>query len=153
MRGGILLAVDSNARAPPSRSFSSQSESLLCADHALFARAPLPLAGLRHDGTEVACAAEAALTDDAELQSIGIRRWKFQKALCDAAAAAGIVIKFSKRTELVEPRGDGSGYVDVRFADGTARTARLVIGADGVKSRCARRSWASSPRSSPASRA
>ena len=82
----------------------------------------------------MACAAEAALTDDAELQSIGIRRWKFQKALCDAAAAAGIVIKFSKRTELVEPRGDGSGYVDVRFADGTARTARLVIGADGVKS-------------------
>ena len=87
----------------------------------------------RHDGTEVACAQEAELTDEAELQSIGIRRWKFQKVLCDATEAAGIKITFAKRTELVEKRPDGT--CNVRFADGTNRTARLVIGADGVKSR------------------
>ena len=87
----------------------------------------------RHDGTEVACASEAELTDDPELQSIGIRRWKFQKALCDAAAAAGIQITFAKRTESVEPRDDGC--VNVKFADGSQRTARFVIGADGVKSK------------------
>ena len=41
------------------------------------------------------------LTDEAELQSIGIRRWKLQKALCDAAAEAGIKVTFAKRTERV----------------------------------------------------
>ena len=87
----------------------------------------------RHDGTEVACAREAELTDEAELQSLGIRRWKFQKALCDAAEAAGITVTFAKRTELVEPRANG--VCNVRFADGTSRSARLVIGADGVKSK------------------
>lgn len=87
----------------------------------------------RHDGTEVACAREDALTDEAELQSIGIRRWKLQKALFDAATAAGITVRFKMRTSGVEPRADGR--VDVSFADGTTRTARVVFGADGIKSK------------------
>ena len=45
----------------------------------------------RHDGTEVACAKEDVLTDDPELQSLGIRRWKLQKILLDAVAAAKVV--------------------------------------------------------------
>ena len=90
---------------------------------------------LRHDGTEVACAREDALTDDPELQSIGIRRWKLQKALFDAAVAAGIVVHFRKRTECVEPLEGPHGSVKVSFADGTCRKARVVFGADGLKSK------------------
>lgn len=88
---------------------------------------------LRHDGTEVACARESALTDEDDLQSIGIRRWKLQKALYDAAVAAGVQITFKARTESVTTREDG--LVDVAFASGATRTARLVIGADGLKSK------------------
>ena len=88
----------------------------------------------RHDGSEVACAREAELTDDPDLQSIGIRRWKLQKALCDASAAAGIVIHFGKRADKVEPKADGTGSV-LTFLDGTTRTAKIVFGADGLRSK------------------
>ena len=49
------------------------------------------------------------------------------------AEAAGIIVKFGKRTEQVQPRPDGTCVV--RFADGTMRCGKLVIGADGVKSK------------------
>lgn len=88
---------------------------------------------LRHDGSEVACAKESALTDDADLQSIGIRRWRLQKALLDAATTAGIVVRFQTRVEAVGA-ADTNG-VEVRFSDGRSRRARLVFGADGVKSK------------------
>ena len=88
----------------------------------------------RHDGSEVACAREAELTDDPDLQSIGIRRWKLQKALCDASAAAGIVIHFGKRADKVEPKADGTGSV-LTFLDGTTRTAKIVF----EPTACARR--------------
>ena len=89
----------------------------------------------RHDGSvRVACAREAELTDDPDLQSIGIRRWKLQKALCDASAAAGIVIHFGKRADKVEPKADGTGSV-LTFLDGTTRTAKIVFGADGLRSK------------------
>lgn len=87
----------------------------------------------RHDGTQVACARESELSDDPELQSLGIRRWRLQKVLFDATTAAGIKVHFKMRTEHVQPRADGT--VDVTFADGTSRTARVVFGADGLKSR------------------
>jgi len=89
---------------------------------------------LRHDGTEVACAREAELTADPDLQSIGIRRWKLQKTLFDAATAAGIHVRFGMRTDKAECLGDGR--VRCTFLDGTVRTAKLVFGADGVKSKC-----------------
>ena len=87
----------------------------------------------RHDGSEVACAREAELTSDPDLQSIGIRRWKLQKALCDASAAAGIAIHFGKRMEKVETRADGR--VTLTFLDGTSRTAKILFGADGQRSK------------------
>lgn len=87
----------------------------------------------RHDGTQVACASESELSSDPELQSIGIRRWRLQKALSDAVAAEGIVVRFRMRTEAVAPRADGR--VEVTFGDGTTRVARLVFGADGLKSK------------------
>jgi salicylate hydroxylase len=87
----------------------------------------------RHDGTQVACARESELSDDPELQSLGIRRWRLQKVLFDATTAAGIKVHFKMRTEHVQPRADGT--VDVTFADGTSRTVRVVFGADGLKSR------------------
>ncbi len=90
---------------------------------------------LRHDGTEVACAREDALVSEPELQSLGIRRWRLQRALFDAAAAAGIVVRFKKRAERVAPAADGFAGVDVTFADGARRRARVVFGADGLKSR------------------
>ena len=88
---------------------------------------------MRHDGTEVACAREDALVADPELQSLGIRRWRLQKVLMDATTAAGIAVHFKKRTERVEPRADGT--VHVAFADGAERVAKMVIGADGLKSK------------------
>ena len=87
----------------------------------------------RHDGTQVACARESELSDDPELQSLGIRRWRLQKVLFDATTAAGIKVHFKMRTEHVQPRADGT--IDVTFADGTSRTVRVVFGADGLKSR------------------
>lgn len=90
---------------------------------------------LRHDGTEVACAREDELCADQQLQSLGIRRWKLQKALCDFASAAGIDIQFGKRMENVGPRIDGKDGLTVTFADGSTRNARMVFGADGLKSK------------------
>ena len=89
----------------------------------------------RHDGTEVACASEEELCSEPDLQSLGIRRWKLQKALCDASAAAGIKIRFGMRTETVTPREDGADGLLVVFADGSKRNARVVFGADGLKSK------------------
>ena len=90
---------------------------------------------LRHDGTEVACAREKELCSDPQLQSLGIRRWKLQKALCDASSAAGVAIRFGMRTENVGPRTDGKEGLAVTFADGSTRNARVVFGADGLKSK------------------
>jgi len=87
----------------------------------------------RHDGTQVACARESELCDEPDLQSIGIRRWKLQKVLCDAAADAGIVVSFKMRAESVVKRADDR--VEVTFKDGSTRVARLVFGADGLKSK------------------
>jgi 2-polyprenyl-6-methoxyphenol hydroxylase-like FAD-dependent oxidoreductase len=91
----------------------------------------------RHDGTEVACAREAMLTpskeDDDELAPIGIRRWKLQRALCDACEKAGIHIVFSKHVESAVTQDDGK--VELTFADGDKTTADIVFGADGVKSK------------------
>jgi 2-polyprenyl-6-methoxyphenol hydroxylase-like FAD-dependent oxidoreductase len=88
---------------------------------------------MKHDGSEVACAKESVLSDDEALQSIGIRRWKLQRALFDAAVAAGIKVEFAKHIASVARRDDG--LVECTFHDGTTRVTELMFGADGVKSK------------------
>ena len=78
----------------------------------------------RHDGTEVACASEKELCSEPDLQSLGIRRWKLQKALCDASAAAGIKIRWHAHGDGA-PREDGRRTAQI-FADGLAcRACRI----------------------------
>jgi len=100
----------------------------------------------RHDGTEVACAKEALLTpsgkDTDELVPLGIRRWKFQKALYDACVDAGIVIHFNHAVKEVtmmtenDSNNNNDTYHTLSFwnQDYIVR-AKYVFGADGVKSR------------------
>lgn len=87
----------------------------------------------RHDGTEVAAAEELELCDgDEELASIGIRRWKLQKVLFNAAIEMGIPFHFKKGCKDVICRDDG--LTDVIFEDGTRRTTQLLFGCDGAHS-------------------
>lgn len=87
----------------------------------------------RHDGTEVAVAEENVLSDrDDSLQTIGIRRWRLQRVLYDAARRADIPIHFAKRTKSISSLPDGT--VEIIFEDGSKRTAHVVFGADGSKS-------------------
>lgn len=99
----------------------------------------------RHDGTEVAKADETKLVgpdgeteeDADDLQPIGLRRWKLQKILYQAVVDAGMPIHFNKQLESVEQRTEESRRTSVRlqFTDGTIRTTRLLLAADGSKSR------------------
>ena len=87
----------------------------------------------RHDGTQVMAAAEEVLSrGDEQLESMGIRRWRLQKALYDAVQEQGIPVHFSKETVNIVTRPDG--VVQVYFKDGTRRETQLLCGADGVKS-------------------
>ena len=43
--------------------------------------------------------------------------------------------KYDKRMENVGPRIDGKDGLTVTFADGSTRNARMVFGADGLKSK------------------
>jgi 2-polyprenyl-6-methoxyphenol hydroxylase-like FAD-dependent oxidoreductase len=59
----------------------------------------------RHDGTEIMTAQEEVLARGDEqppLESLGIRRWRLQKCLYEAAKAQGIPIHFEKETVNVE---------------------------------------------------
>ncbi|CAJ1945258.1 unnamed protein product [Cylindrotheca closterium] len=88
----------------------------------------------RHDGTEIAVASEDVLSaDDSELCSLGIRRWRLQKALYNAVKDAGIPLHFSKGISNVIERDDDD-RIQVVFADGTSRYTELLFGADGGKS-------------------
>ena len=53
--------------------------------------------------------ADGGADGDLTLQSIGIRRWKLQRALCDFTAHLGIPITFGKRVRAVRPVGGGGG--------------------------------------------
>lgn len=120
---------------------------------------------MRHDGTQVAVAKEEVLLTNntktkeeneeevKELQSIGIRRWKLQKVLYDAAKELGIPVHFQKRLISIVPKktknnnnnhnveGGGGGeeeedsLLECNFADGTTCTTSIVFGCDGVKSK------------------
>lgn len=69
-----------------------------------------------------------------ERPTIRTQRTKLQSALL-AHVPPG-VIRLSKKLESVSDLGDNDG-VELNFADGTAETADLVVGADGIRSvRC-----------------
>ncbi|KAJ3027524.1 UNVERIFIED_CONTAM: hypothetical protein HDU68_003655 [Siphonaria sp. JEL0065] len=93
---------------------------------------------LRHDGSEFANADETLLvppqtTPDSRLQPIGIRRWRFQNQLFLHAQKQGIQIHFGKRLSKLEAV-EGGNLTRLCFVDGQKFVARLVFGADGVKS-------------------
>ncbi|KAI8616001.1 hypothetical protein BC830DRAFT_1119887 [Chytriomyces sp. MP71] len=106
---------------------------------------------MRHDGTEIAVGdetklvpssssmstpdstvASAGLEHDARLHPIGIRRWKFQAALFAHAKSLNIKVHFNKRLASLEHLP--SGATRLHFTDSTTTTAKLLFGADGVKS-------------------
>ena len=108
----------------------------------------------RHDGTTVAEAPETAIvnpdssdhvnpyantnitSDDAnKLQSVGIRRWRLQKVLFEAAQQRGIPIHFDKRTQRLERlQHDDPNKIRLIFCDGTTATADLILACDGCRS-------------------
>ncbi|KAJ3225746.1 hypothetical protein HDU81_007684 [Chytriomyces hyalinus] len=104
----------------------------------------------RHDGTEIAVGDETLLVPrndddgsfDPRLQPLGIRRWRFLSALLDQTKKhANIKVHFEKRIAhdgiqtVTETNGSSSIQIHkLKFKDGTEFTARLVLGADGVKS-------------------
>jgi len=85
----------------------------------------------RHDGTQVAYSEESALSD-ADLQPMGIRRWRLQKALFEAVQARGIPIFFNKKVSNVDR--SSSGLVTLHFCDSSFRNTRLLLAADGSNS-------------------
>jgi 2-polyprenyl-6-methoxyphenol hydroxylase-like FAD-dependent oxidoreductase len=99
----------------------------------------------RHDGTEVAVADETVLTRkttavadddvqaDMDIQPMGIRRWRLQKILYDAAVQVGIVVHFGKRLDTIQETSDG--ILRLQFEDGTTCHTKLLLAADGAKSK------------------
>lgn len=81
-----------------------------------------------------AAAAEAAEAEEVtELQSLGIRRWKYQQVLYEACVEAGIEIHFGKRLQNVTTTDDAKTVLE--FKDGSKVTTSLLLGADGVNSK------------------
>ena len=105
----------------------------------------------RHDGTEVAIAQETVLakpnitTDagnnanmdsDDDLHPLGIRRWRLQKLLYQAVKDAGIPIYFNKQLQTLEEDEDTSTTsIKLTFQDETVVKAKVVLAADGSRSR------------------
>jgi salicylate hydroxylase len=87
----------------------------------------------RHDGTQIAEAEEAHLSNgEADLHSMGIKRWKLLKVLFEYAESIGIKVHFSKGT--VNAEQVSKDLVRVHFSDGTSRMTRLLFGCDGGRS-------------------
>lgn len=94
----------------------------------------------RHDGTEIAVACESVLgtapldsnSSDADLQTMGIRRWRLQQALHAAVQKKRIPLHFGKEVLTVNTPEDGT--TEVIFTDGSRRQAHLLIAADGGRS-------------------
>lgn len=70
-----------------------------------------------------------SLADVEPLQVVG--RGDLQKVLRDQAVAAGVRFEYGKRLVGVD---EGPDSITARFADGSAATADVLIGADGVRS-------------------
>lgn len=82
---------------------------------------------------------------ETDLISIGIRRWKYQKVLCDACEAVGIVIHFGKR--LINVSSIDNDKSLLTFLDESTATASLLIGSDGINS--ATRKYVANPTDDP----
>ncbi|KAJ1559104.1 hypothetical protein HK405_011991 [Cladochytrium tenue] len=95
---------------------------------------------LRADGSEVAVAEERFICewdspeDERDLSSVGIRRWRLQRALADACEKEGISIKFGTRVVSVAGQDPTTGVVSLELSTGETVDADLVFGCDGVKS-------------------
>ena len=72
-------------------------------------------------------------TIETELQSLGIRRWKYQQVLYEACIEAGINIHFGKRVQNVVSTDDSKTVL--HFKDGSKISTSLLIGADGINSK------------------
>ena len=80
---------------------------------------------------------------ESELQSLGIRRWKYQQVLYEACEQAGIVIHFGKRLQTVTTTTNQLNDDDdvshaktmLHFKDGSKVMTSLLIGADGINSK------------------
>jgi salicylate hydroxylase len=70
---------------------------------------------------------------DIDLQPIGIRRWKLQKILYEAVLEEGITVHFSKRLDTIKELTDDT--IHMRFEDGTTKVTKLLLAADGAKSK------------------
>jgi salicylate hydroxylase len=69
--------------------------------------------------------------DMIELSSMGIRRWKLQKALYLFCRRKGIPIHLGKRINNVNLRGS---IVECILSDGSKTVGNLLFGCDGVNS-------------------
>ena len=75
---------------------------------------------------------------ETELQSLGIRRWKYQQVLYEACTNAGIKIHFGKRLQTVTNAtddDDDDAKTLLTFNDGSKVMTSLLIGADGINSK------------------
>ncbi|KAK1748414.1 monooxygenase-related protein [Skeletonema marinoi] len=70
---------------------------------------------------------------ETELQSLGIRRWKYQQVLYEACIEAGIKIHFGKRLQNAITTNDSKTVL--HFKDGSKVMTSLLIGADGINSK------------------
>ena len=93
---------------------------------------------MRNDGSEVAIGQERFITkfdsekDERELGSMGIRRWRLQKALMDEVRKRNITIRFNERVDKIQVTNTEG--VRVILQSGTEITCDLMFGCDGVKS-------------------
>ncbi|KAL7543060.1 hypothetical protein ACHAWF_007315 [Thalassiosira exigua] len=143
---------DPSDRRPRGGSFGFVRDSLAGLNGGLTNLNNLNLAALGRRSTDASNVTESAGASDAtgasprtprtsrpsetELLSIGIRRWRFQRALYDACSKAGIQIHFGKRLERVTSDDDGKeASATLHFMDGTKVATSLLIGADGINSR------------------
>jgi FAD-dependent urate hydroxylase len=76
-------------------------------------------------------------------EGVTILRGVLSRALREAAMAAGVTFVFGKQVEWIQER---DGTVTVAFADGTAESTRLLVGADGVHSRVRRGVFPDAPK-------
>ena len=108
----------------------------------------ISLSSTESSSSAAAAAAAAASSSssspriETELQSLGIRRWKYQQVLYEACVEAGIKIHFGKRLQTVmtttaddDDDDDASSKTVLHFKDGSKVTTSLLIGADGVNSK------------------
>jgi len=92
------------------------------------------LSGISLSSSSTTTTSSSSSRIETELQSIGIRRWKYQQVLYEACIEAGIQIHFGKRLQSATTTTTGSKTI-LQFKDGSKITTSLLIGADGINSK------------------